>query len=175
MNDKRTVPEKIRVAQIINIHGVKGEVRAIPLSDFDDRYGRLDHVFIESSEDIFCLKLDNVRWNKNNLLLKFEGIDSREAALKLKNTYITVDYHDAVELPENSYFFFEIIGLEVFDTSGAKLGRIKDILQTSANDVYVVEATTNEKEILIPALKEVIKELRVDKGVMIVDLPEGLV
>jgi len=173
---KRQVPEKIKIAKVINIHGVHGEVKAIPLSDFKERYQRLEKVYVQNNDGVTSLKIENVRWHKNNLLFKFKNIDTIEEALYLKNMYLLIDVEDIVELPEDSYYFFEIIGLEVFEEFGdRRLGVVVDILQTGANDVYVVRDTPSGRELLIPALKQVIKEINLEENRMTVNLPEGLV
>jgi 16S rRNA processing protein RimM len=91
----------------------------------------------------------------------------------LKNKYLTVKVQDTVPLPEDSFYFFEIVDLDVVDVDGVKLGTVQDILQTGANDVYVVQRDKG-KELLIPALKKVVKQVDLEKGIMVVDIPPGL-
>jgi len=172
---KKQVPEKIKIAKVINTHGVRGEVKAIPLSDFKERYQRLEKVYVQNNNSVTSLKIENVRWHKNNLLFKFKNIDTIEEALHLKKLYLLIDVEDAVELPEDTYYLFEILGLEVFEEfDNRRLGVVVDILQTGANDVYVVRDTPSDGELLIPALKEVIKEINLEENRMTVNLPEGL-
>lgn len=165
--------EKIKIAQVLNTHGVRGEVKAVPLSDFAERYYSLKDVYVERNNSFQVCTVQSVRWNKNNLLIKFEGIDNPEQAALLKNKYLMIDIEDTVPLPEDNYYLFEIVGLDVFDEDGNKLGKIQDVLQTSANDVYVVQGD-NDKEILIPALKKLVRSIDIEKNTMIVELPSGL-
>lgn len=169
-NDHR---ERIRVAKVINTHGVHGEVKAIPLSDFPERYNSLKRVFVEGDKIQECI-VQSARWNKNILLLKFEGIDNAVDAALLKNKYLVIDRQEAVLLPEDKYYIFEIIGMEVVDTGGKKIGIIKDLLQNPANDVYVIR-DEEDREILLPALKTIVKQVDLDRNTMIVELPPGLV
>lgn len=166
--------KKVKVAKVVSTHGVRGEVKAIPLSDFPDRYSSLERVYVERNKSYHEIKVASVRWNKRHLLIKFEGIETPEQAALLKDKYLMIDVEDTVPLPEGSYYLFEIIGLEAVDIMGNPLGTIQDILQTAANDVYVVKKK-DEKEILIPALKKVVKQVDLENKTMVVDLPEGLV
>lgn len=165
--------EKIRIAKVVNTHGIHGEVKAIPLSDFADRYASLEQVFVEGDSPYQVCTLKSVRWNKNYLLLKFEGIETADHAALLKNKYLSIDRTEVVPLPEDSFYLFEIIGLEVYHTNGGKIGTVKDVLQTSANDVYVIQGE-EDSEILIPALKKVVKQVDLENRIMVVEPPPGL-
>lgn len=165
--------EKIKIAKIVNTHGVSGEVKAIPLSDFADRYASLEKVFVKRNNVYQDMRIDSVRWGKKHLLLKFQGIDTPEHAVLLKNSYVEIDQEDTVPLPEGSYYLFEIIGLEVFEVNGNRLGRIQNVLQTSANDIYVVQGEQG-KELLIPALKKVVRQVDLENNRMLVELLPGL-
>lgn len=174
MSGQRADVKKIKIAKVVNTHGVRGEVKAIPLSEFTDRYASLKEVYVERNRSYQELRVESVRWNKNHLLVKFQGIETPEQGALLKNKYLEIDVGDTVPLPEGSYYLFEIIGLDVIDIHGKKLGTIGDILQTSANDVYVVKRENNQ-ELLIPALKQVVKDIDLKNNKMIVELPPGLV
>lgn len=173
MSGRNNHPERIRVAKVINTHGVHGEVKAIPLSDFPERYAYLKRVFVEGDEIKECT-VQSARWNKNMLLLKFEGIENANDAALLKNKYLAIDRQEAVLLPEDEYYIFEIIGMEVVDINGQRIGTIKDVLQNPANDVYVIRDEEN-REILVPALKSIVKQVDLERKTMIVELPPGLV
>ncbi len=164
---------KIKVAKVVNTHGVSGEVKAIPLSDFADRYASLEEVFVKRNNSYQDIKIQGVRWSNKHLLLKFQGINTLEEAALLKDKYLEIDQEDTVPLPEDSYYLFEIIGLEVFETDGNKLGRIENVLQTAANDVYVVQREQG-KELLIPALKKVVRQVDLENKKILVELPPGL-
>jgi len=145
----------LAVGQIINTHGVNGELKVLPLTDDIRRFRKLDTVFIEGVEKkiVWCkLQADKV-------ILKIEGIDTVEEAHKYFTKYIDVKREDAVELPENAYFVAELMGCTVYDTNGQNLGVIFDVLHTGSNDVYWIK---EGKELLIPALKDIVTEVYTD-------------
>lgn len=173
MSDRDEKVKKVRIAKVVNTHGVRGEVKAVPLSDFPDRYASLKQVFVEGDKRNQVCTVESVRWNKGHLLMKFEEIDNPEHAGLLKNKYLVIPIDDVIPLPEDSFYLFEIIGLDVYHSDGGKIGTVKDVLQTSANDVYVIQ-DQNEKEVLIPALKNIVKQVDLENNLMIVQVPPGL-
>jgi 16S rRNA processing protein RimM len=166
--------EYLQVGKIVNTHGIRGEVKVIPLTDDPRRYDELKEVFVgtDNEKDIFYI--ENVKYFKNTVIIKFKESIDMNYAEKLKEMFIYVDRKNAVKLPEGRYFIFDLIGMEVFELDGNRLGILKDVLQTGSNDVYVVKNDEN-KEILIPALKSVIKEVSIGDKIMKVVLPEGLI
>ena len=144
----------LAVGVIINAHGLHGELKVFPLTDDIRRFRKLEKVFIEGVEKkvVWCkLQTDRV-------ILKLEGIDSIEEAQKYFKKYIEVKREDAVELSEGSYFIADLIGCTVFDTEGINLGKISDVIKTGSNDVYWIK---EGKELLIPALKDIVMEVDV--------------
>jgi len=162
----------LRIGKIVNTQGIKGEVRIIPLTHNVERYNDLKYVYIDD-EKLVKMEIEYVRYHKTFVLIKFKGIDSINDAEKIKNSYILVDRKDAVKLPEGSYFIADLIAMDVYDIDNVYLGKIVDVISTGSNDVYVVKTDTNE--ILIPALKSVVKDINVEEGRMVVELPEGLI
>lgn len=160
----------IDVAAVTNTHGLKGEIKIIPRTDYNEFFEQIPGVYLE---DETYYKITNVKYQKNNVILKLKGINTIDEAMKLKNKvlYTLREYFDS--LPEGTYLICDIIGLEVKDDEKS-YGIIKDVFSTGSNDVYVVEKD-GEKDLLIPALKDVIKEVNIKKGYMMVKLPEGLV
>jgi 16S rRNA processing protein RimM len=152
-------------------HGVRGEVRIIPLTDFPDRFDDLKNVYLDEGT---VLSIKSVKYNKQFIILKFSGIDNREALAPLNGKLIKVKRSDVPPLAEGEYYSFDIIGLDVFDESGENLGRIKEILKTGSNDVYVVGKQGEAKEILVPALKKVVTKIDLSENKMIVILPEEM-
>lgn len=165
--------EYLSIGQIINIHGFRGEVKVYPLTDSMSRFKRLKEVYIEENGEPVKYMVEGVKFLSNTVIMKLAGIDTEEAAEKLRNYYIKVDRKSAVKLPKDSYFICDLIDLEVYDGKGACLGRISDVLQTGSNDVYVVKA--QDRDILVPALKEVVREIDLKNGKIVVELPEGLI
>jgi 16S rRNA processing protein RimM len=165
--------EYLDIGKIINTHGVRGEVKVLPLTDDVSRYQLLKEVIIERKGKMEQYAIDSVRVHKGNVLLKLKGVDNMEQAELLRNAVLKVHRNDAVKLPKDSYFICDIIGLNVFDSKGQALGAIKDVLKTGSNDVYIIDY--KGKEVLIPALKTVVKNIDIEAGTMVVDLPEGII
>ncbi|MGE5629728.1 MAG: ribosome maturation factor RimM [Caulobacteraceae bacterium] len=165
--------EYLTVGQIINIHGFRGEVKVYPLTDNINRFRKLKEVYVEDGEQLLLHQVEGVKFLSNTVVMKLKGIDTEEAANKLRNRYIKVDRKAAVKLPKDSFFICDLIGAEVFDEKGALLGKIKDVLQTGSNDVFVVQG--EEKDILIPALKDIFRDINIEDKKIIVELPEGLI
>lgn len=151
----------ISIGQIINIHGVKGEIKVYPLTDNIKRFRKLEKIYVDG-------KQINVVWCKlqpSTVIMKLENIDSVEEALKYKNKYITVERKDAVKLPEGRYFVTDIIGCMVYDTSNTPIGKINEIIFTGSNDVYWIKG---DKEVLIPAIKDVVVNIDVQNKKVII-------
>lgn len=162
--------ELITVGKIVAPHGVRGDVRIIPLTDFPDRFYDLKTVFVEDGAQ---LTIEAVRQHKKFVLLKFAGYDSMDAAQTLRGKTLKIKREDVVKLPEGQYYIFDIVGLNVFTEEGVSLGSITDVLQPGSNDVYVVEQH-DKKELLIPAIKEVVKKIDIEGKQMIVKLQEEM-
>lgn len=162
--------EFIQVGKISNIHGNKGEVKVIPLVDNIERFNELEEVYL--GLDKVLTKIDDVAYSKGQVIINFQGVKDVETAKSLIGKFLWIDIKDAKK-DEDAYFLFEIIGLKVLDTEDREIGKIKDILQTGANDVYVVKQ--DEKEHLIPAVKEIVKKIDLEKKIMIIDPIEGLI
>ncbi|MCX7781321.1 MAG: ribosome maturation factor RimM [Negativicutes bacterium] len=160
--------ELFTIGKIVAPHGVRGDVRVVPLSDFPERFQALKKVYFD---DGLMLDVEGVKFHKQFVLLKFRGYDSMNDAEKLRNRLIKVPREDLVKLPEGHYFHFDIIGLEVYTTAGEFLGKVTDILVTGSNDVYVAEKD-GAKPVLIPALKKVVKTIDLAAGRMTVELLE---
>ncbi|AUS96470.1 16S rRNA processing protein RimM [Clostridium thermosuccinogenes] len=160
------------VGKIINTHGVRGEVKVFPLTDDPQRFKKLKWVYIERQSSLDKLNIEGVKFFKNLVIIKFEGIDDANSAETLKNLSLKVDREHAVKLPKDTYFIADIIGCEVFEED-TRLGIVEDVLQTGSNDVYVVKRE-NKRDILIPALKSVVTEVSIPDRKIKVVLPEGL-
>lgn len=170
MSDKLLV-----IGAITGGHGVKGEVKVFSLTDNKERFTILEDVYLtdKSGEILDKLTFKSVRFSGKMIILRFAEIADRDKASCLKGKYIGVKREDAVTLPENSYFVCDITGCEVMDSCGIVIGKIANVIATGANDVYVVERK-EKKDLLVPALKSVIKEVDIEKKKVIVELPEGL-
>lgn len=158
------------VGQIVAPHGVRGDVRVFPLTDFPDRFSKTKQVILE---DNTAIPVESAKFHKKFVLLKLRGINTMTDAEKLRGKLLYVRRQDAVKLPEGHFYHFDIIGLKVFNENGLYLGQITDILTTGSNDVYVVEHD-GQRPILIPALKEVVLEIDIAEGQMKVKLQEEI-
>ena len=166
--------EYLEIGQIVNTNGLKGFLKVKPLTDDITRFEDLETVYIQKSKDLLEFKIQEVKYNKNMVLLKLVGIDDIEEAEKYKNFYIKINRKDAVELEDDSYFIVDIIGCEVFTDENKELGKVVDVFQTGSNDVYTVK-NEDGKEILIPAIADVIKNIDIKNKKIVVHLIEGLI
>lgn len=162
----------VRIGKLVNTHGVHGEVKVFPLTDHPQRFERLEKVRLvlpKTEENVAVL---GVRYHKNHVLLRLEGLDTVEAATLWKNAYLVVPKEERLPLPKDSYYIDDLIGLTVY-TDGQAAGTIVDVLQPGANDVYVIRGE-NQKEWYLPALKSTIMKVDVEAGTMDIVIPDGL-
>lgn len=164
----------LQIGKIANTHGVKGEIKVLPLTDDPSRYETLDWVYIDKNGKLEKNTIEGVKYFKNFVILKLKGLDNPEDAEKLKNMFLVIDRENAVKLPEGSYFVCDLIDCEVFDEQGVRLGVVSNIIETGSNDVYVVKCE-GKKDILVPALRSVVLEISIKDRFIKVKLPEGLV
>lgn len=165
--------EYLKVGQIINTHGVKGEVKIYPLTDDINRFKKLKYVFRKFDDKYIKVDVEGIKYVKQFPILKLANIDSMNDAEKLKNEYIYVDRENAVKLPEDAYFIADLIGLMVFTDDNKYLGKLTDVFSTGSNDVYEI-TDDNRKKYYIPAIKDVIKIIDLNEGKMIINVIEGL-
>lgn len=145
----------LRVGKIVNTHGLKGEVKVIPLTDDPKRYNELEFVIIDGVER----KIQGCKYQKDRVIVKVDGIDSIEEAEKYKNKYMEIPREHAVPLEEDTYYIADIIGCLVYDTNGKNLGEVYDVIQTKNNDVYWIR---KPKELLIPVLLDIVTDIDID-------------
>ncbi|AQS59426.1 ribosome maturation factor RimM [Desulforamulus ferrireducens] len=163
----------ITVGEIVNTQGVQGEVRVIPATDFPERFFKMKKVLVLHKGQRQEYVIERAREHKQFIILKFAEVSDMTAAEKLKGALLQITPAELTPLPPGSYYQFQIIGLEVIDEQGRSLGTVTNILRTGANDVYEVKRPAG-KDLLIPALKSVIKKIDLPAGKMEVVLPEGL-
>lgn len=164
----------LKVGQIINTHGVKGEVKVYPLTDDIKRFGKLKFVYMRYGDEYKSYKIDGVKYFKNLVIIKLEGIDTMNEAIKLIDSYLYVDRENAVKLSKDTYFIADLIGMDVYGIDGEKLGNIINVFSTGSNDVYEIKRDAG-KTFLIPAIKDVVKEVDIQKRIMKIELLEGLI
>ena len=138
-----------------------------------ERFEELKTVYICKKNEMKKVEIEDVKYNKQCVLLKVKGIEDLTEAEKYKGLFLKIDRKDAKKLPKDTYFIADILGLEVYTDEGELLGKVDDIFPTGANDVYVVKDELG-KQILLPSIPEVLKEIDLEKGKVIVHLIEGL-
>ncbi len=164
----------MEIGQIVNTYGIKGFLKVVPYTDDIKRFEKLKSIYIQTKKSLETVIIEEVKYAKNLVLLKIKGIDNINDAEIYKNCYIKIDRSDAVELPEDSYFIIDLIGIKVYTDEGEALGDIIDVFPTGANDVYVVKNELG-KQVLLPAIGDVIKNVDIKNKKMVVHLIEGLV
>ena len=163
----------ITIGKVQKTHGVKGEIKIQPLTDHPERFSELRRVHLTSSrgESMECA-VRSVRYMNGTPVLLLKGYDDPERARELNGWLVQVPQEETVPLPEGQYYWFELIGMEVFTESGEKLGTIVDIFETGSNDVYVMKA--GKKEVYLPATKEIIRQIDRAAKRMVIHVMEGL-
>ncbi|WKV09150.1 ribosome maturation factor RimM [Thermoanaerobacterium sp. CMT5567-10] len=162
----------LSVGKITSAYGVNGEVKVFPLTDHLDRFYDLDYVYIFEETGKASLNIESVRFIKNLVIVKFKEINDRNEAEKLRGKLIKITRDNAVKLDDDEYFIKDLLNMKVYTDDQKELGILKDVLKTGANDVYVVK--TDDRDILIPAIKGVIKKVDIKERKMTVHLLEGL-
>lgn len=163
----------LQVGVITTTHGVRGEVKVFPTTDDASRFKKLKNVILDTGKEKMELEISGVKFFKNLVILKFKGIDDMSEAEKYRKKSLYVTRDNAVKLKKNEYFIADLIGLHVTSEEGEALGEITDVLQTGANDVYVISKEGTE-DLLLPAIKECVKAVDLEQGCMEVHLLPGL-
>ena len=164
----------LKVGVITTTHGVRGEVKVYPTTDEPERFLDLEYVLLDTGKELRRLDIKNVRFFKNLVILKFDGIDNINDIEKYKRCSLYVTREHAVALEEDEYFIADMIGMEVCTEDGNIFGTLKDVIETGANDVYVIE-NAEHGEVLVPAIKECIRSVDIEKGQMMIHLMDGLI
>ena len=159
--------ERIVIGRVGAAHGIRGELRIIPLTDFPERFAALREVMVGDE----LLHIESVKPQGKNFLMRFREYTVREDAQKLTGRLLTVARAEAAPLDEGEYYVFDIVGLTVYDEEDNELGTVENVLRTGSNDVYAVRSEDG-REILIPALRKVVRTIDVPNGRMTVRLSE---
>ena len=161
-----------RIGQIVNTQGLKGEVRVYTYVDDINRFDELENFYLDKNFNQE-FEVERVRYKGNMVIMKIKGVDSVEMAERLKTKNLYVSRENSVDLDEDEFFIADLIGLDVFTVAGEKVGTLKDVLQYSANDVYVVKGD-NDKEYLIPSTLKFVPEINIEEKKMIIDPIKGM-
>lgn len=163
----------LELGQIVNVKGLKGEVKVNSFTDDNTKFERIPKVFLKRKESLTEYEIEKVGYHKNQVIIKFKNVNTVEEAETLRNSYIVVDREIFGDLPEGVYYIADLIGLDVFTESNEYLGKVDDIFSTGSNDVYVVKDELGKQK-LLPGIDEVIKQIDLESGKIIVNLIEGL-
>lgn len=164
----------LQVGVISTTHGIKGEVKVFPTTDDAKRFKKLKQVYLDTGREKLVLEIEGVKFFKQFVILKFKGVDDINSIEKYKGRSLFVDREHAVRLKKDEYFIADMIGMHVAADDDQDFGILKDVIETGANDVYVIE-TKNHGEVLVPAIKQCILNVDIENGEMTIHLLEGLI
>lgn len=165
--------DRLEVGKIVNTHGLRGEVKIVTWTDSPDVFEEIEYVYTNKKKEEFKLTLKSIKYQKNNIIAKFNEINSIEEAETFKNCVLTADREMLPELEEGVYYIADLIGCEVYDEEENKLGEISDVFNTGANDIYAVSRPQN-KDLLIPVTDETVLKVDIENKRIDVRLLEGL-
>lgn len=166
--------ERLQVGVISSTHGIRGEVKVFPTTDDPNRYKRLKKVYLDTGKELLALEIQGVKFFKQFVIVKFKGIDNINDIEMYKGKSLLVDRKDAVPLKRDEYYIADMVGLQVFTEDGAEFGVLKDVMETGANDVYIIDSKEHG-EVLVPAIRQCILGVDVENGRMDIHLMDGLV
>ncbi len=163
----------LKVGIISSTHGIRGEVKVFPTTDDPQRFKKLKNILLDSGKEKRELKIQSVKFFKQFVILKFEEIDDINDVEKYKGSSLYVTRDQAVKLKKDEYFIADLIGLKVTAQEEKLEGTLKDVMETGANDVYVIKLSDG-RELLLPAIKECVLSVDIEKGEMQIRLLDGL-
>ena len=166
--------EFLEIGQIVNTFGIKGMVKVKPFTDDITRFDNLEKVYVESNKTKKQYEIEEVKYHKDMVLIKFKGIDRVEDAELLRNSYLKVNRQDEPELEEGTYYIVDLIGLDVYSDESKLLGKLDDVFNSGSCDIYVVKDELG-KQLLLPAISDVIKEINLEEKKIVAHLLKGLV
>lgn len=164
-------PVFLVVGKIHRAHGLNGDVVFDVITDFPERLR--PGIVVYTGDDHIPLVINRRRWHSSNMLVRFDGYENPEDVALLNNLYVYVRADDRPPLPEGEYYHHQLLGLDVIDDQGQKLGKLVQILETGANDVYIVKPDSG-KDILLPAIEDVIQKIDLENSVLVVHIIPGL-
>ncbi len=160
--------KQIIIGKIVAPHGVRGDIRILPLTEKPDLFLDLEYLLLESGKK---LTVKNARFQKRMILVTTKEVTSMNEAELLRDKHIYINAEDLPELEDDEFYVADLVGIPVYDLEGKQIGTFKDSLSTGSNDVYII-AVPGAKDILVPALKEYFKEINLAEKRIVVKLPE---
>ena len=165
--------EFLEVGKIINTHGLRGDVKIVTWTDYPEDFEEIEKVYIKRKTGDEVLNIANVKYQKNNIIVKFKEIADINEAEKYKNLVVYADREDLPELEEGAHYIADLIGLTVVDEKGEVIGELVDVFNTGANDIYDVKRS-GKKNLLLPVIDEVVKDIDLESKKITVHVMEGL-
>lgn len=165
--------DELQVGVITQTHGIRGEVKVFPTTDDVNRFKKLKEVILDTGSERLSMEIESVKFFKQFVILKFKGYDSINDVERYRQGKLLVTRDKAVKLKKDEYFVADMIGMRVVTDEGEDFGVLKEVLATGANDVYVV-SRENGQEVLLPAIRECIRNMDMDGRVMEVHIMDGL-
>ena len=165
--------EYFEIGQIVNTFGIKGMVKVKPFTENVEQFEELEKIYIKNKKGKKEYKIQEVKYHKQMVLIKFEGIENPEDADLLRGSYLVINRKDAKPLEEGTYYIVDLLGLEVYTDEGILLGKVDDIFNTGSNDIYVVKDELG-KQVLLPGIEDVIKEVDIENCKITVHIIPGL-
>ncbi len=163
----------LQVGVITSTHGIRGEVKVFPTTDDPKRFKRLKEVILDAGKERVTLEVEGVKFFKQFVILKFKGIDNINDVEKYRRASLLVARKNAVRLQKDEYFIADLIGLIVQNEDGARIGILKDVIETGANDVYSIELDDG-RELLLPAIKQCVLDVDIEAGIIRIHILDGL-
>lgn len=163
----------LQVGVISSTHGIRGEVKVFPTTDDAERFRKLKQVILDTGKEHRLLEIEGVKFFKQQVILKFKELDHINDVEGYRKMPLYVTRENAVPCAQDEYYIADLIGLLAVDEDGKELGRVSEVMQTGANDVYIVK-TQEGKELLFPAIKECVREISMEKGFLRLNIMDGL-
>ena len=163
----------LEAGKIVNTHGLRGEVKVVPWTDYPDDFENIDYVYVKKKTGEEKLHISSIKYQKNNLIIKFREIKDINEAELYKNLVLYVERDMLGELPEGVYYIADLLGSKVITADGGEIGIIADVFNTGANDIYDVKRE-GKKNMLIPVIDEVVKNIDIENKIITIEMMEGL-
>ncbi len=165
--------DRFQVGVLTSPHGVRGEIKVYPTTDDPRRFKRLKEVILDTGKENRILEIESVKFSKQMVILKFKGFDNPDDIAKYRQCSIYVTRENAVRLGKDEYFIADLMGLKVHNEDGEEIGVLRDVLETGANDVYIIDLHDG-RELLLPAIKDCVLDVDVEGGQMKIHILDGL-
>lgn len=166
--------EYFEIGQIVNHSGIKGMVKVNPFTDDISQFEKLKSILLVKDGKLSEVEIEETKYSKNQVLLKLKGIDTVEEAEKYRGCYLKIARSNSKKLPKDTYFIADLLGLTVYTDENILLGKVEDIYNSGANDIYVIKSEDG-KQILLPGTKEVIKQIDLEQERITVHIIKGLI